>query len=180
MTISKNLEKLLNNAKVKYEVLSHKTVYTAWDKAKTLKIKPKEVVKTLVLKIGSGKSAKYVLALVPSDKNFDKKKFIKLFNECGKKIAEVEGKTFKAAKGVEFAAEKWIRKNIIKSKAGGAVPPFGSLFKMPAFIDKSLLKSKKLVVNVGNFDKSVKILTVQLEKAEKFIKGSFAKAKKKK
>ncbi|MBU3999565.1 hypothetical protein KKG29_00070, partial [Patescibacteria group bacterium] len=54
MAIIKNLEKLLKDAKAKYEVVKHKTVYTALDKAKTLKISPKEVVKTLVLKLRSG------------------------------------------------------------------------------------------------------------------------------
>jgi len=180
MPIFKNLEKLLNNAKVKYEVLAHKTVYTALDKAKTLKINPKEVVKTVVVKLGSGKDAKHALVLIPADKNFDKEKFKKLFNEAAKKIAKAEGKAFKAAKEIDFAAEDWIKKNIMKSKKGGAVPPFGSLYKIPAFIDKSLLKSKKLVVNAGDFNNSIKILTSQLEKAETFIKGSFSKAKKKK
>lgn len=179
MAIFKNLEKLLNNAKIKYEVLAHKTVYTALDKAKTLRVDPKEVVKTVVLKLGSGKEAWHVLALIPSDKNFDKEKFKKLFNETGKKLAKVEGKTFKAVREIDFAAEDWIKKNIMKSKKGGAVPPFGSLFKIPAFIDKSLLKSKKLVINAGDFNSSVKILTNQLEKAEQYVKGSFSKAKKK-
>ncbi len=179
MAILKNLEKLLNNAKIKYEVLAHKTVYTALDKAKTLRVDPKEVVKTVVLKLGSGKEARHVLALIPSDKNFDKEKFKKLFNEAGKKLAKAEGKTFKAIKEIDFAAEDWIKKNIMKSKKGGAVPPFGSLFKIPSFIDKSLLKSKKLVINAGDFNNSIKILTSHLEKAEQFIKGSFSKIKKK-
>ncbi len=178
MAIIKNIEKLLKGAKVKYEVVKHKTVYTALDKAKTLKVSPKEVAKTLVLKLGSGKAAQYVLASIPADKNFDKEKFRKLFNDWNKKMAKTEGKVFKAAKEIDFAAENWIKNNILKAKAGGAVPPFGSLFKVPAFIDKSLLKAKKLVINAGGFKESVKIAGSQLEKVEKIIKGSFAKVKK--
>lgn len=170
---------MLSDAKIKYETLEHKTVYTALDKAKTLKIGPKEVAKTVVLKVGEGKGIKYVLASIPSDKNFDIEKFKKIYNDWGKKAAKIEGRSFQAAKKVEFAAENWIKKNVIKAKSGGAVPPFGSLFKMPSFIDKSLLKSKKLVINAGDFNRSVKILTTQLEKAEDFVKGSFVKAKKK-
>lgn len=178
MVILNNLEKLLKGAKVKYEVVKHKTVYTALDKAKTLKVNPKEVAKTLVLKLGSGKTAQYVLASIPADKNFDKEKFKKLYNNWAKKAAKTEGKVFKAAKEIDFAAEKWIKKNILKTKTGGAVPPFGSLFKIPAFIDKSLLKMKKLVINAGGFEESVKIAGSQLEKVGKAIKGSFTKAKK--
>lgn len=178
MSILKNLEKLLKDAKAKYEIVKHKTVYTALDKAKTLKVKPKEVAKTLVLKLGSGKAARYVLASIPADKNFDKEKFKKLFNDWAKKAAKVEGKIFQAIKEIDFAEEKWIKKNIFKTKAGGAVPPFGSLFKLPAFIDKPLLKVKKLVINAGGFEESIRMLSSQLEKADKIIKGNFSKKKK--
>ncbi|MBU3965236.1 YbaK/EbsC family protein [Patescibacteria group bacterium] len=184
MAIIKNLEKLLKDAKAKYEVVKHKTVYTALDKAKTLKISPKEVVKTLVLKLGSGhptrqagKASQYVLASIPADKNFDKEKFKKLFNDWAKKAAKAEGRIFQVAKQIDFAEEKWIKKNIFKTKAGGAVPPFGSMFKFLAFIDKSLLKAKKLVINAGGFEESIKLAGSQLEKIEKPVKGSFSKKK---
>lgn len=179
MSILKNLEKFLKGAKVKYEVVKHRTVYTALDKANTLKIKPKEVVKTVVLKLGVGKLAQYVVASIPADKNFDKEKFKKLYNDWLKKTVKTEGKVFKAVKEIDFAAEAIIKKNIIKIKKGGTVVPFGILYKLPAFIDKSLLKVKKLVVNAGGFEDSIRIVGSQMEKAEKMIKGNFSKAKKK-
>jgi len=178
MPIFKNLEKLLKDTKAKYELVKHKTVYTALDKAKTLKVKSKEVAKTLVLKLGSGKTAQYVLASIPADKNFDKEKFKKLYNEWLKKMAKAEGKVFKAVKEIDFAAEAIIKKNIIKIKKGGTVAPFGELYKVPTFIDISLLKVKKLVVNAGGFEESIIILSKQLEKIGGFIKGNFSKAKK--
>ena len=131
MATLKNLEKLLKGAKVKYELVKHRTFFTAFDKAKTLDIKPKEVAKTLVLKLGEGKAAQYVLASIPADKNFDKEKFKKLYNDWAKKAFKAEGKVFVAAKKIDFADEKWIKKTIFKTKAGGAVPPFGNLFKVP-------------------------------------------------
>lgn len=175
----KNLEKLLKDAKVKYELVKHRTVYTALDKANTLKIKPKEVVKTLVLKLGAGKAAHYVIISISADKNFDKEKFKKLYNDWLKKTAKTEKKVFKAVKEIDFAAEAIIKKNIIKIKKGGTVPPFGVLFKLPAFIDKSLLKAKKLVINAGGFEESIRLAGNQLEKIEKIVKGSFSKKKKK-
>ncbi|MBU4338910.1 YbaK/EbsC family protein [Patescibacteria group bacterium] len=178
MPIIKNLEKLLKDAKIKYEIVKHKTVYTALDKANTLKIKPKEVVKTVVLKLGIGKVAQYVIASIPADKNFDKEKFKKLYNDWLKKTAKAEKKVFRVVKEIDFAAEAIIKKNIIKIKKGGTVPPFGSLFKLPAFIDKSLLKAKKLVINAGGFGESVIINEGHIEKIEKITKGSFSKSKK--
>ncbi len=194
MAVLKNLEKLLKDSKVKYEIVKHKTVYTAFDKANTLKVKPKEVAKTVVLKLGAGKLAQYVVASIPADKNFDKEKFKKLYNDWLKKAAKTDGSTwfdkahhkplttgkkvFKAVKEIDFAAEAIIKKNIIKIKKGGTVAPFGSLYKLPTFIDKSLLKVKKLIVNAGGFEELIRIAVSQLEKAEKVIKGSFSKVKK--
>lgn len=177
MPIQKNLEKFLKDTKVKYELVKHKTVYTALDKANTLKIKPKEVAKTVVLKLGSGKLAQYVVASIPADKNFDKEKFKRIYNDWLKKTAKAEKKVFKAVKEIDFAAEAIIKKNIIKIKKGGTVPPFGILFKLPTFVDRSLLKVKRLVVNSGGFTESIKLAGNQLEKAEKVIKGSFSKKK---
>lgn len=179
MSIQKSFEKLLKDSKVKYEVVKHKTVYTALDKANTLRIKPKEVVKTVVLKLNAGKFAQYVVASIPADKNFDKEKFKKLYNDRLKKAVKTEGKVFKAVKEIDFAAEAIIKKNIIKIKKGGTVAPFGSLYKLPAFIDKSLLKAKKLVINAGGFEESIRIAGNQLKKTEQLIVGSFSKAKKK-
>lgn len=186
MPIIKNLEKLLKDAKVKYELVKHRTVYTALDKANTLKIKPKEVAKTVVLKLGTGKLAQYVVASISADKNFDKEKFKRIYNDWLKKTAKSDGSTalttrgkvFKAVKEIDFAAEVIIKKNIIKMKKGGTVVPFGSLYKLPTFIDKSLLNVKKLVVNAGGFEESIRIAGNQLEKAEKVVKGSFSKKKK--
>ncbi|MFA4998536.1 MAG: hypothetical protein WC514_00720, partial [Candidatus Paceibacterota bacterium] len=68
MPISKKLINFLDKSKVKYEVLEHKTVYTAFDKAKTLRVKENIIGKTLVVKIDKN----YALVLVPANKNLDK------------------------------------------------------------------------------------------------------------
>ncbi|MFC1630265.1 hypothetical protein ACFL06_01900 [Patescibacteria group bacterium] len=67
MPISKKILKFLDSGKVKYEPLEHKTVYTAFDKATTLKIPEKTVGKTLVVKLDRN----YGIALIPANKNLD-------------------------------------------------------------------------------------------------------------
>ena len=47
----KKLEKYLDGKKAKYNILNHKTVYTAMDKARTLKADPKSVIKSCFIKI---------------------------------------------------------------------------------------------------------------------------------
>ncbi|MCK4891935.1 MAG: YbaK/EbsC family protein, partial [Candidatus Pacebacteria bacterium] len=131
MAILKSLQNLFEKSNVKHEIIEHKTVYTAHDNAKTQHIKPQEVVKTLVMKINA---KKYILALIPANKNLDKKKLLKEVNMWLKKEEE------KPVKTIEFAKEAWMKKNI-KGKIGATVP-FGSLSKMTTFIDKNLLKNK--------------------------------------
>ena len=169
MAILKSLQNLLEKNKIKHEVIDHKKVYTALDSAETQHIKPQEVVKTLVIKVNP---KKYILALISANKNLDKKKLLKEVNKWLKKEEE------KTVKTVEFAKEVWMKKNI-KGKIGATVP-FGSLSKTIAFIDKSLLKNKDLIINTGDYQKSVKLATKKFIELEEMVMGSFSEAKKKK
>lgn len=164
----KSLQNLLEKNKVKHKVVDHKTVYTAMDAAQTQHINPKEVVKTLVMKVNP---RKYILALIPANKNLNKEKFLKEVNKWLKKGGE------KTAKTVEFAKEAWMKKNI-KGKIGATVP-LGSLSKISTFIDKSLLKNKNLVINTGDYEKSIKLATKKFLELEEMVKGSFSETKKK-
>jgi len=166
MAILKNLQDLLEKNKIQHEVIDHKKVYTALDSAETQHIKPQEVVKTLVMKISSNK---HILALIPASKNLDKKKLLKEINAWLKKEKE------KTVKTVEFAKEAWMKKNI-KGKIGATVP-FGSLEKMTTFIDKSLLKNKNLIINTGDYEKSIKLTTKKFLELEDAVRGFFSEAK---
>lgn len=168
MPILKSLQSLLEKNKVKHEVIEHKTAYTAMDSAETQHIDPKEVVKTLVMKVNP---KKYILALLPADKNLSKEKFLKEVNKWLKKSGE------KTVKTVEFAKEAWMKKNL-KGKIGATIP-LGSINKMSAFIDKNLLKRKNLVINTGDYEKSIKLATKKFLELEEMVGGSFAEAKKK-
>ena len=86
MAIPKKVINFLEKGKVKYEAIGHRTVYTAFDKAKTLKRGPlaggwrvgrspeKMVGKTLILKM----DGKLTVVLIPANKNLDLQKFKKL------------------------------------------------------------------------------------------------------
>ncbi|GAG36637.1 unnamed protein product, partial [marine sediment metagenome] len=62
MSIPKKVVKFL--AGVKHEPVKHRTVYTAYDKAATLRISQKIVGKTLVVKL----DREFALALIPANK----------------------------------------------------------------------------------------------------------------
>ena len=170
MAIPKKVINFLEKGKVKYETIKHRTVYTAFDKAKTLKISEKMVGKTLILKmnpVGSrrlsfGASGKLAMVLIPANKKLDKGKI----------------KKFVKTKKIEFASERLI-KNKLKGVKVGAIPPFGNLWGLKTFIDNSLMKENEIILNSGDYNFSIKISSNQLKKILlDAIFGNFSEKKK--
>lgn len=158
MAIPQKIIKFLEKAKVKYEPVSHRTVYTAFDKAKTLRVPEKSIGKTLILRTNGD----LIFSLVSADKNLDKKKLGKILK--GKKL--------------DFATERAVISKI-KGVKVGAIPPFGSLWKFRTFADKGLLKSPKIIVNGGNYGWSIKISSSDFKKLiPDLAVGNFAKSRK--
>jgi len=156
MAIPEKLTKFLKENKVKYEPINHRTVYTAYDKAQTLKVPEKIIGKTLVLKI----DGKISLILIPANKNLDKEKF----------------KKFVKAKKIEFASERLI-KNKLKGVKVGAIPPFGNFWGLPTFIDRLLIKNPKIIISGGDYNWSIKISSAGLKKLiPDLVIGSFGKS----
>ena len=156
MKIPTKLTNFLSQNKVKFEEVHHRTVYTALDKAATLKVKPNLIAKTLVLKTGKT----FTMAILAANRNLDKVKF--------KKVTKT--------KSFEFVSER-LMKSKFKGFKIGALPPFGGLFKIPAFIDNGLAKEKFILVSAGTYESSLKVSPRALEKLET-VKGNFSEAKK--
>lgn len=166
MAISKKIVKYLEDSKYKYEVIEHKTTFTAWDVSQTKKVKPQEVAKALVMKTDGD----YVLALISANRNLDKQKLLKLINAKRKKDK------LKIFKKIDFAKEAWMKKNLLGKV--GAVPPFGKLLKLDVFLDNLLTKNKKIYVGSGEYISSIQINTSQYLKIEQPIRGLFSLKKK--
>jgi Ala-tRNA(Pro) deacylase len=158
MAIPQKIIKFLNKSKIKYQTIEHRTVYTAFDKAATLKVSPKIIGKTLVVKLDRLPA----LVLIPANKILDKQKL--------KKIAKV--------KSVDFIKETWMKKNL-KGVKVGAVPPFGNLWQLQTFIDKTLLREQKIIFNSGDYNFSIKTSPANLKKLiPNLIVGDFSKSQK--
>lgn len=166
--ISKKILSFLKKRKIDYEILEHRTVYTAIDKAKTLKVSPEIVVKTLILK-GDGE---ILMALLPGNKKLDFEKFKKCFNLWRKRERK------KIAKKVILVKERSLKK-YFKGVKLGSIPPFGDLWGIPIFLENSLLKKKKIIINSGEYNFSFKLSPSGIKKTSQIlIKGSFSKIKK--
>lgn len=131
-------------------MVEHRKVFTAMDASATQHIKQSEVAKAVLLK---GKKNLY-LAVLPAGNNCDFKALSKL-----------------AGDKVSMAKEKDITVKL-KTKVG-LIAPFGSLYKLPVFIDKKLLKNKKLNLPAGSYTESVALATKDYLKLENPIVGNF-------
>jgi len=159
MNIPAKIKGFLEKNRVKYEIVEHKTVYTAYDKAATLKIKPNIIGKTLIIKFGK----EIAFILIPGNKNLD----LKLLK-----------KTLKTASKIDFVGEKWMKNNLKGIKLGAA-PPFGILWKFKTFADRNLLKNPKIIINSGIHEISLKITPAEFKKhIPNLIVSNFGKAKK--
>ncbi len=157
-----NVVKYLEKAGVKHKILKHRTVYTAFDAAATMRRKLGEIVKTLFVKADKD----YYLVLLPADQNLD-------FKKLGKCIG---AQTKKPVKVVKIPGEK-VMSEFLKIKAG-ALSAFGALHKLPVVMEKKLAQAKKAVFPSGSFNYSVEMAVRDFVKLEKAVLGSFGIKKK--
>jgi Ala-tRNA(Pro) deacylase len=158
MAINKKITKLLEDNKVKYEILAHRKVYTAFDASQTLKVHPKEIAKSLIVQV----KRNFYMVILGADKNLDFGKIAKKF-----KVAQ---------KDIKIPSEK-ILINKFKIKPGSA-HVFASLYKIPTLIDKSFTNSTSGIFSSGSFTESFKIKLkdyLKIGESEIFV---FGKAKK--
>lgn len=166
MSIPKKIKNYLDKQGVDYEEIAHKTVYTAYDAAQTLKKELKEIAKNLIVKADNT----YALVVVPADKKLDLEKIKKALG----------------ANKVSIPNEKVIVK-VLNIKPG-AVSSFGKLHKLEMLVDKAMDSTKKVIFSTGSLTDSVMIKVkdfIQMEEAKMAdiaIKGGYKipKATKKK
>ncbi len=184
MPVPKKLIKYLDREKVPYEIVEHKIAHTSSDLALTLRINPKQVVKTVVIKI-NGKVP--ILSLIPANKRLNEDKlgnavYNAILDMRGKMarlnndqhavptewnfpIQDLKGKKFRS----EIAGKKWINEKLLGNP--GATPPFGRLMRLPTFMDKSFFKENFLILNSGDYRVSIKMKTEDFVRLEMPLSG---------
>ena len=155
--IPKKVDEFLKKSGAQFELLGHKTVFTAFDKAATLKIKPAAVGKVLVVRLDRD----LAVAVVPGDKNLDADKL--------KKIAK--------AKKIDFVKERVI-KDKFKGIDPGAIPPFCGLWGVKVYADKKLLAQPKIILSSGSYEWSIQMSPAAFKKiTPDLVTGNVSKAR---
>lgn len=135
MPIPKKVEAFFKSQNIMPEVVSHKTVYTVYDLAQTLREKFDSIAKTLLVKA----DREFLLVVMPANYRLDMQKLKKAIR----------------AKKVSLASEKDMKLKFHATP--GAMMPFGALHRLEVIADASLLKAKHALFNAGSFTESVRI-----------------------
>ena len=157
---SKKIILHLGKKNVKFDVVKHKKVYTAYDLAQTVKTDLDKVAKTLLVKaelpVLKKTEARHYVVVVPASYYVDLGKLKKTLN----------------AKKLELVMEKGMKKLNIEP---GALTPFGSLRGFGTAIDKALLKTKEAFVGAESFTEHLRMKVKDLVAVEAPVVGSFGK-----
>ncbi len=126
----------LDKSKVKYEVTKHESSYTAQNLAASEHEPGKFVAKPVIVKADD----KYVMCVLSAPNKIDMKALKKQLG----------------AKSVKLADEKEIGK-LFPDCALGAEPPFGNLYDLPTFMDKSLEADDHITFQAGSYEKAIRM-----------------------
>jgi Ala-tRNA(Pro) deacylase len=135
MKIPKRLIDCLNESKASYEILQHPEAVTAQRIAQAEHVKGRHHAKVVLVKSG----AQHLMTVLPADYHID--------------LAKVEKGIGKAA--VLDTEQEF--KSLFPDCAVGAMPPFGNLYDMPTYVDKSLTQQDYIVFEAGTHTDAIKL-----------------------
>jgi len=132
------LEAYLRENGVRYELTPHPEAYTAQEVAATEHVSGRQFAKVVIADV----DGKHVMLVLPAAKRVD---LVKLRAALGAKVARL-------AREEEFASE-------FPDCEAGAMPPFGNLYQMPVYMDRSLTEQPRIVFNACSHRETVSIST---------------------
>ncbi len=126
----------LDENNIRYVVINHSSAYTASEIAASAHVKGQELAKTVVVKIDG-----YMNLLVLPAKykvNFDLLK------------------KYAGSENIELAGEEEFTE-LFPDCLTGAMPPFGNIYGMKTFLDKTLTYDEEIAFNGGNHSQLIRL-----------------------
>ena len=136
MSIARRVKDYLEQNKVPYTHCTHRLAYTAQEVAAAQHVPGREMAKTIILKTDS----QFAMLVLPA-------------------VMKIEMKTLRDElpfAHVELATEKEFAELFPDSEVG-AMAPFGNLYGLPVYVDKSLAEDTEIVFNAGTHVDTIRI-----------------------
>ena len=143
MAVPQKLISYLNDKKIPYEILHHTEAFTAQTIAAAEHVKGRHHAKVVMVKSAN----EHLMTVLSANSRIDLEK---LENAIGKPVA-LEGET-------EF-------KVLFPDCAPGTMPPFGNLYGLPTYVDRSLSKEDFIVFEAGTHTDAIKLKYKDYESA---------------
>ncbi len=153
MQIPEKLVKYLKRHKLYYQVLVHPRTMTSSKTAEASHISGKELAKVVMVRAGGTD----VMVVLPSDRTID---LFKLSDALGTKDVHIE-------KEKEF-------KNLFPDCEVGAMPPFGTMYQVPCYVDESLRGKDHIYFNAGNHQECIQVSTSDFLRVLNAFMGDFS------
>jgi len=140
------LRDFLDGKGAKYVAISHSLAYTAQEVAASAHIHGKQLAKSVIVQLDK----RFVMAVLPANYRVDPEKL----------------KAAAGVKEVKIASEdEFVR--LFPGCALGAMPPFGNLYDMDVWVDRSLTEDEEILFNAGSHTELVKLSYKDYEKLVK-------------
>jgi len=136
MDCKAKLEKYFRDNGVKFKAMAHPTAYTAQEVAAAQEVKGEQVAKVVMVLA----DAKAVMLVMPASYRID---FPKL-------KSVLKAKEARLAKEEEFSG-------LFPDCDTGAMPPFGNIYDVPVYVDRSLTEDPEIVFQAGSHRDTMKI-----------------------
>jgi Ala-tRNA(Pro) deacylase len=136
MSVAAKLKECLDSNKIEYDVLAHPQVYTAQDVAAAAHVPGRELAKSVVVKADE----RFALAVLPAPRKVNTDALQKALG----------AKEVRMAHEAEFVA-------LFPGCELGAMPPFGNLYGVEVFVDRSLTRDEVIVFNAGTHVEAVRM-----------------------
>lgn len=136
MSIPRRITEYLDENDVQYEWLPHSQAYTAQEVAHSLHVSGKRLAKTVVL----DSDGCLVMAVVPAACRLDLQHFKEILD----------------AKRLEMLPESELAE-LFPDCDLGAIPPFGNLYGMDVWVDRSVSESDEIVFTAGTHRDAVRM-----------------------
>jgi len=144
MKMPKRLIDCLDENKASYEILRHPEAVTAQRIAQAEHVKGRRHAKVVMVKSG----AEHLMIVLPAEHLIDLEK-----------LAKIVGQDVSLESEREFES--------LPDCAAGAMPPFGNLYGVPTYVDKSLAEEDYIVFEAGTHTEAIKVSYRDYEKIVK-------------
>ena len=136
MSISRTLSTYLNHERVHYDVLPHPEAFRALAIAQMLHTPEKKMAKIVIVKVGM----RFVMTVLPANWNVDLHRLRTVF----------------ATHSVRLATEDEIA-GLFPDCELGAMPPFGNLYRLPVYVDRSLAEDEEIIFQAGTHSDAIRM-----------------------